>query len=57
MKYNIQKQDCKFCPKCGKYELNWTICFAEEIVYSAECPTCGLFFASELSQYQVEDEE
>jgi len=57
MKYNVTKQNCKYCPKCGKYELDWTIIFAEEKAYSAECPDCGLFFANELSGFQVEDEE
>lgn len=55
MKFDIKMEDCKSCPKCGKYEMHWEICFAEEKLYSAVCPKCGLFFANELSGYQVED--
>lgn len=57
MKYNIKKRDCKYCPKCGKYELEWMACFGEEEMYSAVCPDCGLFFAHEFSDFQVKDEE
>ena len=57
MKFNVTKDNCSYCPKCGKFVLNWSVCFAEELCYSASCPSCGLFFANELSNFYVHDSD